>query len=417
MHAPSRTITLLLAVFFIRAASGFSAEKAGSTLPPWKAGFFDIHHINTGRGESSLLIYPDGTTLLIDAASSLDTGPWTTDPKPDGSRPPGEWIGRYIASAIRSCPGGRLNYAMLSHFHWDHMGGVAAGTRASPSGGYQLSGITEVAEHVAIDRIVDRGWPDYNWPVPLDDAKMKNYRRFLDWQRRHRGLTVERINVGSVAQLAPRHAATTFPGFTMRVVSANGWVWSGQGDSAVNRFPSLATLEKADYPRENKCSIGLRASYGRFDYFTGGDSDMGDSETGRETDRWKDIETPIGRAVGPVDVCKANHHGNYDANSVSFIGLLRPRVFVIQTWGASQPAMNVYRHMRSKDIYQGPRDIFITNLKEETKLALHIDRHDTPQGHVVIRVESGGDTYRVFVLDDSNEERRILSVHGPYASR
>jgi hypothetical protein len=35
-------------------------------------------------------------------------------------------------------------------------------------------------------------------------------------------------------------------------------------------------------------------------------------------------------------------------------------------------------------------------------------------GHVVIRVESGGARYRVFVLDDTSQSYRIRSVHGPY---
>jgi hypothetical protein len=36
------------------------------------------------------------------------------------------------------------------------------------------------------------------------------------------------------------------------------------------------------------------------------------------------------------------------------------------------------------------------------------------QGYIVVRVESGGMSYRVFVLDDSDETMRIKSIHGPY---
>jgi hypothetical protein len=33
---------------------------------------------------------------------------------------------------------------------------------------------------------------------------------------------------------------------------------------------------------------------------------------------------------------------------------------------------------------------------------------------VVVRVESGGGRYQVFVLDDTSGDPRIRSVHGPY---
>ncbi len=43
---------------------------ANEELPLWKPGILDIHHINTGRGNSSLAICPDGTSILIDAGAA-----------------------------------------------------------------------------------------------------------------------------------------------------------------------------------------------------------------------------------------------------------------------------------------------------------------------------------------------------------
>ncbi|RYY23860.1 MAG: hypothetical protein EOP62_19000, partial [Sphingomonadales bacterium] len=40
----------------------------GQPLPGWRMGEIDIHQINTGRGEASFLILPDGTNLLVDAS-------------------------------------------------------------------------------------------------------------------------------------------------------------------------------------------------------------------------------------------------------------------------------------------------------------------------------------------------------------
>ena len=52
-------------------AGGEGNTPAQSVLPPWQEGCLDIHLINTGKGESTFYILPDGTTMLIDAASSL----------------------------------------------------------------------------------------------------------------------------------------------------------------------------------------------------------------------------------------------------------------------------------------------------------------------------------------------------------
>jgi hypothetical protein len=39
------------------------------------------------------------------------------------------------------------------------------------------------------------------------------------------------------------------------------------------------------------------------------------------------------------------------------------------------------------------------------------------QGHIVVRVAPGGESYRIIVLDDRDEKMTIRSVHGPYSSR
>src|ERR1044072_2776377 len=43
------------------------AQHPGQPLPPWTPGTLDIHQINTGRGNAALLIFPDGTSMLLDA--------------------------------------------------------------------------------------------------------------------------------------------------------------------------------------------------------------------------------------------------------------------------------------------------------------------------------------------------------------
>lgn len=66
-----------------------------SALPPWTAGTLDIHHIVTGRGNSTFVVFPDATTMLVDAGAVV-SAPAHADPLPDGSRTPGAWIADYV---------------------------------------------------------------------------------------------------------------------------------------------------------------------------------------------------------------------------------------------------------------------------------------------------------------------------------
>src|ERR1700721_2992225 len=101
-----------------------SEGEIGAPLPAWTPGMLDIHQIATGRGNAALFILPDGTTLLVDAGAAGDGIP-ETDPHPDASRSPGMWIVRYLQ---RHLPPGvtGLDYALITHFHADHMGQLGA---------------------------------------------------------------------------------------------------------------------------------------------------------------------------------------------------------------------------------------------------------------------------------------------------
>jgi glyoxylase-like metal-dependent hydrolase (beta-lactamase superfamily II) len=99
------------------------AEDVGQEIPPWSPGTLDIHQISTGRGNAGLYIFPDGTTLLVDAGELPKKTERHTPDRPDGTCTAGGWITRYIRHALRHDPKPALDYALLTHFHDDHMGG------------------------------------------------------------------------------------------------------------------------------------------------------------------------------------------------------------------------------------------------------------------------------------------------------
>ncbi len=417
VRKPGRPVmaALWLAVFlFVHLAP---AQEVGGPLPDWSAGTLDIHHINTGRGEAALFVLPDGTTMLIDAGATASTGPRGCAQKPDSSRTPGQWIVEYIERILASRDEPVLDYALITHFHGDHMGKPKANSAVSPAGDYLLSGITEVGENIRINKILDRGWPDYNYPLPLENEMVANYRKFLDWQISHNGLVAERFTAGRGDQIVLVHDRGSYPEFSVRNIAVNGQVWTGEGSKTKNHLPAAGDVPQdagwEDRLNENMFSTVLKLSYGKFDYYTGGDL-PGYPWPGAPA--WGDLETPVATVVGPVEVHVLDHHGFVDAANEFFLRTLRPRVHLIQSVGASHPTFGTYRRLISKKLYPGPREIFITNLMEVTRIVLGstADSFASSQGHVVVRVAPGGGSYRVIVLDDSDAICRVKSVHGPY---
>lgn len=408
----------------VESPPGEAAIEVGRPLRPWRSGHLDIHHISTGRGEAQFIVLPDGTNLLVDASgATAEKPPFSFPTRPDASRPPGEWVARYVQRVLDN-PAfpedqRQIDYAMVSHFHGDHMGVIRPDSPSAANGAYRLSGITEVAEHIRVAKIVDRGWPGYDFPAPLGSPTVDNYRRFLAWQVRENGLVVERFAPGRKDQLVLLRDAKAFPEFEIRNIYANGQVWTGRGSEARNLFPPVATGEQADRPLENTLSIAFRIRYGAFDYFSGGDLSSQDEETTASPAPWKNVEPDVGKAAGPVDAMKANHHGSWDANGIPFLAAMRPRVIVVGARADGHPAQNTFARMTSEKVWPGERDIFITHLSAATATTTYgvgeVARGTG--GHVVIRVEQGGASYRVFVLDDGDELMTVRTVSGPYPAR
>ena len=388
-------MTLALATGFALLAAAAAAPRVGERLPAWTPGTLDIHHVNTGRGNAALLMLPDGTTLLVDAGDGGHRPPRGTAPVPDASRPTGEWIARYA----RAMGAPAIDYGYLTHFHDDHM-----------------NAMVDVAERIPIRTMLDRGWPDYDYP----SASHREFHApaFLRYRELLRRGTVEaeRLQPGRNDQIVLRNERARYPRFEVRNIAANGHVWTGVGTETRRHVPPLAGLDAQDWPTENMSSLAIRVSYGRFDYFTGGDM-PGLPRPGYP--EWHDVETPVARAVGPVDVAVLNHHGNRDSTNAFFVSALRPRVWVIPVWSSDHPGHDVLDRMYSTRLYPGPRDVFATNMIEANRIVIGplLDRLASAQGHIVIRVAPGGASYEVIVLDDASESYAVESVHGPYEAR
>ena len=411
-----------------------SAQEVGQVLPSWQEGYLDIHHINTGHGDAAFYIFPDGTTMLLDAGEMDPTKPRTNSPRnaklhPNDSKRAHEWIADYIRLFHPTPSLPIIDYAVITHFHDDHFGSYYEGAKKAPSGDYILSGITGVGEHLKFRKLLDRGYPNYDYPYGLKkDSIMKvgmnnpdeykgivNYWKFSEVHRSKYGMTQEQFRAGSSKQIVLKSGGTKFKTFTVQNIKSNGAIWSGKGNETFEYFPALSS--GLYVPGENQLSLALRIDYGDFRYYTGGDC-PGVADLGAP--KWNDVETAMSKAIGEVDVAVMDHHGNRDAHNEFNIKTLKPRVWIQQTWSSDHPGHEVLRRVTSKYLYPGPRDLFATNILEANKLVIGPfleQSYKSMDGHIVVRVMPGGTTYYVIILNDENETHEIWSVHGPYQTK
>ena len=349
--------------------------------------------------------------MMVDAGAIYGQTEYLIAPKPDGSRRPGEWIGRYVNRQLGAAGLQHIDALLVTHLHGDHLGYLAPNLPLSPDGSYRLTGVSDLAAVVPVKKFVDRAWPDYIHPLPATADFQTNYRAFLAAQAKS-GVAVERFLVGSTEQFKLRQNPKNFASFEIRNLIANGEVWTGEGKGVRRLFPDLSRFTAAEMPSENACSAAIRLQYGSFRYFTGGDLT---SDTNYGRDPWRDTETPAAAVCGPVSVAVADHHGYFNATGPDFVRALRPRVFVIMAWDSAHPTVNTLAAMYSKAIYGGDRDVFATAVKPELKITnKRVADFKSSNGHVVVRVEAGGERYQVLVVDNADESGRVVAHFGPY---
>jgi beta-lactamase superfamily II metal-dependent hydrolase len=406
------------------------AQDPGKPLPPWKEGMLDLHHINTGRGDAALYILPDGTTLLLDAGEMPPVAsPRRTPPHPDGSKPAHEWIVSYIRKFMPAVSQGMLDYALITHFHGDHFGSYYPEAPMSKTGQYFRSGITGVGDDIRIATMIDRGYPEYRYPGDLKRLRASayatkefdlgaksivNYWNFVDYHVRSSGMKAASLRAGRDDQIVLVHNPEKFPTFRVRNIKSNGTIWTGKGTETFEHFGSYNDSVSIS---ENPLSNAIRIDYGGFRYYTGGDcpsiADLGQPA-------WNDVGTPVAKAVGEVDVAVMDHHGNRDSHNEFNVKTLRPRVWIQQTWSSDHPGHEVLRRITSTYLYEGPRDLFATNMMEANKIVIGplIERsYKSTDGHIVLRVMPGAKEYFVIILNDENQENEVKAVFGPYQTK
>lgn len=239
--------------------------------PKSQTRMLDIYWIDVEGGAATLIIAPSGESLLV------DTGFPGNDDR-DAKR---------IAATAVAAGLTRIDNLVITHFHGDHVGGLAALSKMIP--------IRKIYDHgESIEKSQGKGatlWQDY--------LAAAGNRRSV-------------VKPGDKIALA---------GVDITVVSANGEVLSQQMKRGfVNKLCEGAERKPADNT-ENSRSTGFLLTYGKFSFL-----DVGDLTWDREML----LACPVNK-IGEINLLQATHHGfsNGQSGAPALIWSLKPQVVVV----------------------------------------------------------------------------------------
>ena len=258
---PLRSLVRVL-VAMVAVASLAAAERRG----------LDFYFIDTEGGAATLIVTPAGESILIDSGNP-------------GDRDPGR-----INAAAREAGLSQIDHYITTHWHSDHVGGV-----------FPLSKLIPI-RHIYGHRIPD--------PLPDDIS--------ADLITAWRGVSAEPIFL-SAGDSVKLNGVRGSPNPRLRILAANGLV-DGEKDGAgpITKCDDGDEAKPED-KSDNARSVVMLLSFGRFDFFAGGDL------------TWN-IEHKLTcpkKLVPPVDVFLANHHGLDASNNPALVSALAPEVAIV----------------------------------------------------------------------------------------
>lgn len=390
----------------------------GSTLPAWSEGYLDIHFINSGCGECCFYILPDGTTMLVDAGEVIKShNPDSSDDdaaveqKPNASVRPYMVYANYIKHFM---PNGQtaINWCAPSHFHIDHIGDPNAATERHTEGGYRKAGLIALFDEVPFHRVIDRAYPDYvedNTTAPLQGGLAQDWANFVTYHIKEGNIAAGYRFTPGEEKITLRYNKAAYSNFRIFNICANGFVWAKGNKLSGSK---IEKKEGEDYSA-NPTSCGFHISYGDFDYIA-----CGDLTSSPQNLVAKYVRDFIGD--GKFEAFKCHHHLSSNAWGSQMredTNFFEPRVIAsvsLYNKHCNPGLLNNYIMNESWD-----KDFFATNLhpyyiSQNQSLVKQFSGYN---GHIVLRVAPGGKTFYVYMLDDTNFEYKIKSIHGPYTSK
>ena len=270
---------------------------AGSLLAA--AGDLRIYWIDAEGGAATLIVSPSGESILVDTAN----------------RTPDDRDAKRIFAAAQQAGLHKIDILLTTHFHSDHIGGMAALAKLIPIGIYMDHG-----ESVEIAR-------------PQVAAAYQAY--------------VEQ----SAGKRRILKAGDTIP---LKGVDVEVIMSAGQGISKALKGAGAPNAACADFKPhgeepdpDNDQSVGFVLQFGTFRFI-----DMGDLTWNYE----QKLVCPA-NLIGTVDLYQTTHHGLDRSNSPQFVWAIQPKVVVMNDGprkGGPPSVFDILRHSPGlEDIWQG----------------------------------------------------------------
>jgi beta-lactamase superfamily II metal-dependent hydrolase len=257
-----RTMIVLLFMAGLALATPSTAQVAGKTL--------QIYYIDTEGGQATLFVAPSGETLMVDTGN------------------PGGRDTDRIMLAVADAGVKQIDHLVLTHYHGDHVGGLA-----------------ELAKRIPIKHFYDHG--------PSVEARGRE-----EFQAMYQQL------YASVAHTVSKPGdKISLAGLDVTVVSSAGQVLKTNLPGAGRPNPACSSFVPKDlsgvFDPDNAQSVGFVMTYGRFRTI-----DLGDLTWSQEGE----LMCPANR-IGSVDLYLVSHHGINQSNSAALVHGLQPRVAIM----------------------------------------------------------------------------------------
>jgi beta-lactamase superfamily II metal-dependent hydrolase len=334
----------LLASTALAALAGAPALSAQPVAP--RPGTLDIYIADTEGGKATLFVSPSGETVLIDTGN------------------PGARDGDRIFAMLTAAGVKRIDHLISTHYHQDHIGGLAA-----------------LAKRIPIAHYVDHG------------ANVENPEQ----------VTGFRATYDSILATATHTVAT--PGYRLPVTDLDWRIVTAAGKAIATPLPgagasnaaACASFERkppSARPDDNGQSVGSVVTFGRFRLL-----DLGDLLWNNDYD----LVCPRNK-IGLVDLYLVTHHGQPNSGSPQLVHAVRPRVAVMQNGPTKGGAHETFQTLHTSP---GLEDIWTLHWSYDAGI-----EHNSP-GAFIANLDSASTLANVLAPPPNARVRGMDPAHTP----